>query len=147
MITPEYIDKWLKSHKLTQKALATALKTPEGYISNIINEKNTLSPGMASRIEKYMKQVDSEKPDLDTVKAFAVRLTEEEVYHLLQLSGKACYTQEDAEAYVRQLLQRTWDDRFGKLSDSTSTTPTPPIPVAPLLKNRTAASPQDSPIP
>lgn len=138
MITPEYIDQWLKSHKMTQKALASAIATPEGYISNIINHKSPLSEGMASRIENFMKEVDSEKPDLDKVKAFAVRLTEEEVQHLLQLSGKTCYTQEDAEEYVRKLLQRTWNDRFGTPHD-----PSADLPVAPLIWNKIASNPKD----
>lgn len=113
MVTPQTIDQWIKSHKMTQKAFAIAIKSTEGHISNIINGKIALSDGMASRIESYMRQIDSETPDLDKVKAFAVRLTEEEVNRLLQLSGKTSYSQEDAETYVRDLLQRTWDARFG----------------------------------
>lgn len=107
MITPGIIESWRKSKGWTKKELAERMGITYPFLVNILNGKREIS---STTIAKFKLLRGEERGDgIDAVRAFAVRLTPQEYHKMCAMAGAENLTAEEAEAAVRELLQKTWD--------------------------------------
>lgn len=117
MITISEIETWRRLRKITKKELALRLGITYPYLVSILNGKQELSESVAAKFELMANGARKGASRYDDVRAFAVRLTNEEYEKLCLVAGAQDLTSEQAEAAVRDLLQRTWDKAVDSVGD------------------------------
>ena len=116
MITISEIENYRLRHHLTKKELAAAMGITYPFLVDILNGKRELSAATAAKFE-VLRAEKSAVTSYDAVRAFAIRLTEQEYRELCAMVGAQNLTAEEAEDAVRRLLQNTWDKLAAEVPD------------------------------
>ncbi len=109
MISLNEIEAWRVAHRMTKKELAQKMGVTYTFMVEILNGKRPLSDATCAKFER-LRAADARVCRYDDVRAFAIRLTEEEYRQLCVIAGAQSLSHEETEAAVRELLQRTWDE-------------------------------------
>lgn len=116
MVTLSEIENWRKLNKLTKKELAEKLNVSYPFLVDMLNGKREISGATAAKFE-VLKNEAVRVSSYDDVRAFAVRMTNEEYQRLCQHAKVENMDAEQAENVIRKLLQETFDHDAALLAD------------------------------
>lgn len=125
MITLSEIEDWRNLNGLTKKELASKLEISYPFLVDILNGKKEISSATAAKFE-VLKRESVRVCAYDDVRAFTVRMTQEEYIQLCRYAKVENLPAEQAEKVVRDLLQKTFDEAAREVPKVVDVTQEPP---------------------
>lgn len=116
----------------TRADIARHVGVSKHTVDNWFSAGRVIPPAKARAIEELLRSGTQNGVSYDSVIAFAVRLTPAEYKQLCKAAGVENLTAEAAEAAVRRLLQRTWDQLADEVPDVVDENENPTMP-APMM--------------